>query len=163
LDLEARVQRLRTAIETLTSRVQSQADLPLYDAPAPEDWTIMRVLAHVAEILPYWSQQARDVAARTENNLPFGRTAEDPDRIAWVENHARDTLADVLKRIDAGLDDAIRTMRSLPAEAWDGRTARHPRRGEMSIAQIFDDFVIAHAEEHLAQAQRTLDRLASKA
>jgi hypothetical protein len=29
----------------------------------------------------------------------------------------------------------------------------------MTIAQIFDDFVIAHCEEHLEQAQRTLGDL----
>jgi hypothetical protein len=159
MDVEERVRRLQAAVDGLTRRVQMEAEPLLYEAASPDDWTAMRVLAHVAEILPYWSRQAADVAARNENNQPFGRTADDPDRIAWGETHADDALAGVLPRIDAGLDEAITTMRSLPAEAWEGKTAKHPRRGEMTIAQIFDDFVIAHCEEHLNQAQRTLEDL----
>ena len=59
------------------------------------------------------------------------------------------------------LAEAITTMRALPATAWEEKTAQHPRRGEMTIAQIFDDFVIAHCEEHLAQAQGSLENLTS--
>jgi len=161
MDVEERVQRLTTAVDSLTRRVQMESEPLLYEVKDESDWTAMRVLAHVAEILPYWSRQAVDVAGRSENNQPFGRTAEDPERIAWVEGHADDSLAEVLPRIQDGLDETVTTMRSLPLSAWEGKTARHPRRGEMTIAQIFDDFVISHCEEHLQQAYRTLDALES--
>jgi len=161
MDVEERVQRLTVAVDGLSRRVQMETEPLLYEAAGPDDWTAMRILAHVAEILPYWSRQATVVASRSENNQPFGRTAEDPDRIAWVEAHADDSLAEVLPRIEAGLAEAITTMRSLPIAAWEAKTAQHPRRGEMTIAQIFDDFVIAHCEEHLAQAQGSLENLTS--
>ena len=160
VDVEQRTQRLQAAVDGLLRRVEGLGQEQLYRRPAPGDWTVMEALAHVAEILPYWSRQAREVAARAENNQPFGRTHEDPDRIAAVERHANDRLEQVLPRIRAGLAEATTTMRELPAEGW-AKTARHQNRGEMTVADILDQFAIAHVEEHARQIETTLERVLS--
>ena len=154
-----RTRRLSTAVERLLGQVEGLSEDQLYRAPAAGEWTVMEGLAHVAEIMPYWSRQAREVAARSENNQPFGRTHEDPDRIAAVERHARDRMEDVLPRVREGLAEATATMRELPAEGWQ-KTANHRNRGEMSVAQIVDQFLLDHIEEHARQIEATLKALA---
>jgi uncharacterized damage-inducible protein DinB len=157
---EERARRLETAVEGLRRRVECLGAEVLYREPAEGEWSAMAALAHVAEILPYWSRQAREVAARDRDNQPFGRTHEDPDRIAAVEQHAHDRLDEVLPRLAAGLEEAAATLRAIPPEGW-ARTARHARRGEMTVEQAVDGFLVAHVEEHVQQIEATLRALGS--
>jgi uncharacterized damage-inducible protein DinB len=153
---EQRVARIQASVQRLVATVERAPAAPLERQPRPEDWSITQVLAHVAEILPYWSSQAREVAARAPGDVrPYGRTHEDPDRIAAVEQHAHDSRENSLARVRASLDEAVGMLRAIPAEGW-SRTALHARRGEMSVEQIVDQFLIDHLEEHCAQLEQTL-------
>jgi uncharacterized damage-inducible protein DinB len=153
--VEQRTRRLQAAVEGVLGRVERLGEDQLYRRPADGEWTVMENLAHLAELMPYWSRQAREVAARAENNQPFGRTHEDPDRIGAVERHADDRLDQVLPRIRDGLAEATATMRELTAEGW-AKTARHRNRGEMTVTDILDQFLIDHVEEHAQQIESTL-------
>jgi uncharacterized damage-inducible protein DinB len=159
---EERARRLEATVEALRRRVEGLGAEVLYREPAEGEWSAMATLAHVAEVLPYWARQAREVAARDRNGQPFGRTHEDPDRIAAVERHAHDRLDEVLPRLSAGLREATATLRAIPPEGW-ARTARHARRGEMTVEQAVDGFLVAHVEEHAEQIEATLRALGSAA
>ena len=153
---EARARRLAEVVEPFRTRFAQLDRASLYRRPAPDEWSPMMVAAHVAEILVYWSEQAREVAARARDGEPFGRTHEDPDRIAAVENHAEDAPETTLARLDEGLATATATLRGLPDAAW-RRTARHSRRGEMTIAEFVDLFLVDHVVEHTEQLEASLN------
>ena len=159
VDVEQQVRRLEAAVDDVLRLAQNAPLAALHADPGGDDWSVMKVLAHLAELLPYWSRQAREVAARDLDNQPFGRTHEDPDRIAAVEDHAHDTLEMVVPRVRAGRDEAVATIRGLDARGW-ARTARHARRGEMSVEQFVGEFLVSHAEEHARQAADALARVA---
>lgn len=154
---ERRAEKIETNVERLLDMVMNLPKDRLYATPAPTEWSAMMILAHVAELVPYWARQAADVASRTEMNLPFGRTHDDPDRIAAVDNHAADTLDMVVPRIRQGTHEAVRLLRAIPPEKW-RNTARHARRGEMTIEQIVDQFLLDHLVEHVDQAKSLLGR-----
>ncbi len=124
----------------------------LYRSPGADDWTVTQVLAHTAEYLRYWAAQAVEVAAHGEADRPFGRTHVDPDRIAAVTRHASDSRDVAVSRVRAALVEATAALRAIPAERWT-RTGRHERRGVMTVEQLVDQFLLAHADEHLAQAE----------
>lgn len=152
---EQRARRIESLVEQLLERVGGDPAEQWYAAPTADDWTVMQSLAHVAELLPYWTRQAQDVAARSEHDQPFGRTHDDPARIAAVEAHAHDRPEHVTPRIRAALVETAVALRAIPAPGW-ARTGRHARRGEMSVEQIVDQFLIEHMEEHLAQVDTIL-------
>jgi hypothetical protein len=152
---ESRARRLEAAAQPLLVRAEGLNEDQLYRSSSGDEWTPMQILAHVAEMLPYWSQQAREVAARQRDDQPFGRTHADPDRIGAVEQHANDRLADVLPRIHAGLAETLTTLRAIPADGW-RRTAHHANRGEMSLEQIIDFFLLEHLEDHGKQLEAAL-------
>ena len=154
---EERARRLESAAEGLLQRLEGLEGDAVYQEPGEGEWSVMKALAHVAEILPYWSRQAQAVA-EGEGGQPFGRTHEDPDRIAAVEEHAHDSLDEVLHRLRAGLGEATATLRAIPPDGW-ARTGRHSRRGEMTVEEIVDLFLIEHVEEHAGQVQAVMDSL----
>ncbi len=153
---EQRLQHLDSTVRALLDETRGLSADALY-AEQDGEWSVMKVLAHTAELLPYWARQAEEVAARPQNDQPFGRTHEDPDRIGAVEGHARDRLEDAVASLERGLDEALRRLRGIPAEGW-SRTAHHARRGEMTVEQIVDAFLVEHMDEHLAQARRAVGR-----
>ncbi len=152
---EQHIKRLEASVHSLIETVQGLPEELLYRAPNPGEWPVMSTLAHVVELMPYWSRQARAVAARERNGEPFGRTHDDPDRIGAVEQHGRDSLASALERIRGALGETVRTLRDIPAEGW-SRTGRHANRGEMSVEAMIDQFLVSHVEEHLGQAREAI-------
>jgi uncharacterized damage-inducible protein DinB len=157
-EVEARLERLERNVRDLVRECEELPREVLYREPRAGEWTVINTLAHVAEILPYWAHQAE--AILRSPGAPFGRTHEDPDRIAAVEQHAADTLAEVLERVRRGLDESLSTLRSIPAAEW-GKAGVHSRRGSMTITDVVDSFLCSHAEEHLRQIRETLGALAT--
>jgi hypothetical protein len=104
------------------------------DPDSGERWDRGQVLAHVAEMLPYWAQQAELVAAGRQTE--FGRVKSDPDRIAAIERDRREDPARLLARVDD---------RALAA------TGRHQTLGDMTVGELVDRFLVDHLEEHADQ------------
>jgi hypothetical protein len=82
---EDRIARLERGIKGLIARLEGLPDQALYQAPAAGEWPVMSTLAHVAEMLPYWAHQCERVA-RTPG-AAFGRTHDDPGRLAAIAEH----------------------------------------------------------------------------
>jgi len=147
---EERARRIEANVSALIARNASDDGLRRTNA-THEDWDPIRVLAHVAEFLPYWAAQAKDVAERRSNGQPFGRTHTDPARIAAIEDHAHDELAPTVARLRSALAGSVALLRSIPDDAWT-KTGTHARRGEMTIEQVVDQLMCDHLLEHLTQA-----------
>jgi uncharacterized damage-inducible protein DinB len=147
--VERTVEQLLIEIEQLPTDV-------LYREPAPGEWPVMSTLAHLAELLPYWAHEAADIARSP--GKPVGRTHDDPRRLGAIEQHGNDSLADIVPRIRAGLDECKTTLRSIPEEGWNA-VGQHIRRGDVTAAELVKAFVVSHAEEHAAQVHATLGTL----
>lgn len=117
--------------------------------PPDGEWSVLENLVHVVEFLPYWADQLPAVVAHP--GAPFGRTHEDPARIAWVDEHGHDALGDVLPALTGAASRACRQLCSIPEEAWE-LTGRH-RRGEMTLREITEFFLVEHLEDHFRQAR----------
>jgi len=132
------------------------------DTPSGERWDLGQVLAHAAELLPYWIAQVEMVLAAGGNRAPFGRVKTDPDRIAAIEEDRGLDTAELLDRIDEGVDEVVLSMRRLtPADL--ACTGRHSTRGVMSVSEILEDFVVGHLEEHADQLLQGADGEADEA
>jgi hypothetical protein len=118
------------------------------DPDSGERWDRGQVLAHVAEMLPYWAQQAELVASGEQ--LAFGRLKSSPDRIAAIERDRREDPGRLLGRVDEGVSVVLALIDRLDAQAL-ARTGRHQTLGEMTVAEIVDRFLVAHLEEHADQ------------
>lgn len=144
------IDRLQNAVVGLLAEIDSLPSTDAYARSATDEWSVAEILAHLVEMLPYWADQARAVAARAQDGEPFGRTHDDPERIAAVRDHARDDVWELAIGVRTSLHRTVVMLRTIPDADWQ-RTGRHARRGEMSVTQIVEQFLSEHAEEHAQQ------------
>lgn len=147
-------QRITHSVRAIVELARPRSDAELQREP-DDSWSAARVLAHVGEMLPYWARQAREVAGRDGPGAPFGRTHDDRERIGAVGRHANDPKDRLLQAIESAEREALAALHEIGADRW-SRTATHARRGEMSVTQIVQQFLVDHLEEHRAQLAHAL-------
>jgi hypothetical protein len=123
------------------------------DPGGEERWDAARVWAHLAEFPGYWVGEAQRVlAAPAGQPAPFGRTAEDPGRIAGIERDRLLPPDELWQRVRAGIEEA-RAFAAGLSTADRERLGEHPRRGPVTVAFALDQFVANHLEEHATQLE----------
>jgi hypothetical protein len=143
--LEAAAGRIRAAAPLLPDEALTDPD-----PDTGERWDRRQVLAHVAEMLPYWVEQVELVAAGDQ--VPFGRARSNPERIAAIERDRREDPSRLLDRVDEGLGVVLALLDRLDDDAL-ARSGRHQVLGEMTVAAIVDRFLVDHLEEHADQLE----------
>jgi len=139
-------------------RIEAGEPWPLSQAYGTEpesDWGPKEVLAHVAEMIPYWLAQIENVVGG-EEPVPFGRVVSDPDRIERIGRDRVLPTRDLLERITRSADEAAARLRSLDAAAA-GRVGLHPRLGELPVEAIAERFIGDHLVDHDAQLATILE------
>jgi hypothetical protein len=104
-------------------------------------------------MIPYWLNDCQTIIAASAPPT-FGRALDAPERLAGVEqgaNTSLQTLLNLLQREVQGAAAAIRQMGALER----GKKGVHLLRGEMTVAEIVETMIVAHAETHLAQVRAT--------
>ncbi len=148
--------------------------LGIVEPGAGEDaWGAPEILAHLAEMLPYWLGQvelvlegsvagaATTVGVASGEPVPFGRVEADALRIARVERDRSLPMRELFDRIQA---DVTRWDQRL-ATLGGGELAilgQHPRRGDIPVDEIVERFAVGHFEEHVAQMRRALEAATSE-
>lgn len=154
--------RLEREVASLASWAARLDDRAVHARPSADEWSVMECLAHADEFIPYWGRQAQVLAARERDGEPFGRAHDDPDRIAAVERGRREAAGVTLERIRAETAATGALLRAIPDERYQ-RSGRHPRRGEMTVSQLVDAFLVDHVAEHARQARAALGESAAPA
>lgn len=118
-------------------------------------WGPPETLAHVAEMITFWTGEMERVLAGEPEPVPFGRVASDPLRIGVIERDRSLPSRELLARIRSGVERlATRIAELSPAEAQ--RRGVHATLGEMTVVRIAERFIIGHLEEHAAQLRESL-------
>ena len=74
-------------LDQLRPGIDAGAPWPLadrFDHDPEASWGPMELLAHVAEMLPYWLGEVERILAGPAEPVPFGRVGSDPVRIALI-------------------------------------------------------------------------------
>ncbi len=124
-------------------------------APGKDAWSAMQTLGHMTEMIPYWLNHCSVLIAATGSPPRFGRRAGSPERLAGVAHGATADPAALLGRLKEEVRAAAGTIRNL-SEAERNKRGLNPERGEMTVAEVIESFIVGHAEEHLAQVQAAL-------
>ena len=124
-----------------------------------ERWGPTEVLAHVAEMLPFWlgeMERVLDGGGTAGDPVPFGRTAADQVRTLTIARDATLPPRELFDRIGAGVERYVRRLPELSADDL-ARSGRHSVRGVLSVSEILERFVVTHVEEHAVQLEETIE------
>lgn len=155
------VQRLQAAghrLDELRPGIDAGAPWPLadrFDHDPEASWGPMELLAHVAEMLPYWLGEIERILAAPSGPVPFGRVGSDPVRIALIGRDRALPTAELYVRIDSWLERWAHRLATLTPDQR-ATAGLHPSLGEMSVEAIVERMIVHHLGDHAAQLEAIL-------
>jgi hypothetical protein len=155
----ARLEDAATNLIALRGEVETGAPWPLADVWGVEpeaSWGPPELLAHVEEYLRYWMGEIERVLEGDGSApVPFGRVATDTLRLGVIGRDRNLPMRELFARIEA---DSARVAKRLGelTEAESARTGLHPTRGEMTVRQMLEPFLVGHTEGHVTQLREIL-------
>jgi hypothetical protein len=159
-DLADRLERAVEDVVELGPRLAAGEPWPPADmvGPGPESsWGPREVLAHVAEMLPFWLGEIELIldAGGGAEPQPFGRLEADELRIAIITRDRAFPARELLGRVEA---EGRRVARRLRALGDDDAAVlgRHVTRGDLSVRDVAERLIVGHLEGHVAQLRETL-------
>lgn len=141
---------LRATPVVLRAMVGGIDDGRLRRRPAPGEWAIIEVIAHLADTEEQAFSRVRQMIAADSPYLePF-----DQEALAEQRRYIDRGLASELGRLERLRAGHLSELESLSEPGWQ-RTGRHGQHGEMSI-ELYETHVAAEEVDHLAQIAKLL-------
>ena len=137
----------------LTSALQAAGLWPLaarFDHSTEASWGPREILAHVAEMLPFWLGEVERILDSNGGPTAFGRRATDDVRLAIIGRDRTLPIRELSARVQAEIERWRRRWAELDDDAR-RRPGAHVTIGAMTVADVANRFVVGHLEEHLDQ------------
>jgi hypothetical protein len=163
IEMADRLEAAAASVVDLAPAIEAGEPWPLTEVygPGPEStWGPREVLAHMGEMLPFWLGEIELVLAESgrasEGADPpaFGRTEQDPLRIEVIGRDRMFPARELIDRVDVEGARVARRLRALDSKA--STLGRHVTRGDLSIADMAERFLVTHIEGHVEQLKEIL-------
>jgi len=163
IEMADRLEAAAASVVDLAPAIDAGEPWPLTEVygPGPEStWGPREVLAHMGEMLPFWLGEIELVLAESgragegADPPPFGRTEQDPLRIELIGRDRMFPARELIDRVDVEGARVARRLRALNSQA--STLGRHVTRGDLSIADMAERFLVTHIEGHVEQLKEIL-------
>jgi hypothetical protein len=144
------IKTLRATPVVVRALVDGIEDARLRRRPAPGEWAIIEVVAHLADTEERALARVRRMVAEEDPELaPFDQEALAEQR-RYLDLHLEGELA----RLEELRRQHLALLEGLDGPGWE-RTGRHGQHGRMSV-ELYETHVAAEEVDHLAQIARLL-------
>jgi len=138
---------LRAAKERVDSAIAGITEAEAQQVPAPGEWSVAQLLAHIAEIQVFWVGKA--VLITKEHDPQISRSDVENDlRLAAVTGHARDPLNVLIQSVETACDEAVAIIGQIDLKALD--RPGHREANPMTAGGVID-YVARHVSDHAVQ------------
>ena len=125
--------------------------------PADDVWSVMEILCHVEEVIPYWLLEIQ--AAVQAPGSEWGRNHLHEGRLAAVAKADQRTASD----IQQGILDTKPIVQDIlgalsPEDLAIEAPSRNPRWGTKPMSFIVDHLLVEHLAGHIGQIKRNLEQ-----
>lgn len=134
----------------LRALLRGVGDQELRRRPAPGEWAIIEVVAHLADSDERSQARVRRMLAEDDPELPGYDEAE----LARVERYIERDLATELDRFERVRGEHVALLRSLDEAGW-RRTGVHGEQGPMTV-ELYEAHGAGEDANHFAQIARLL-------
>ena len=116
--------------------------------PAPNEWAVIEVVAHVGDTEERAMARVRRMLDEDDPVLP----GYDQEALARERNYIEMDLAAALDRFDAVRAEHVALLEGLDDARW-RRTGRHSEQGAMDV-ELYEHHVAGEDVDHMAQIAR---------
>jgi uncharacterized damage-inducible protein DinB len=153
--------RLRAATEAVLNDVRHLPVELITWVPAAGVWSVMDILCHMREFVPFWTAETLRIARRPHEQ--WGRDHTDTARLAAVVDTEQYQLDDVLGDLDQAVQRSADALSGLSdADLAVEATSRNPRWGVKPASFVVDHLLVQHVEKHLGQIRRNASQFAAQ-
>ncbi|MED0972882.1 DinB family protein [Bacillus paramycoides] len=159
LKIKDSIKSVQQSLNQVIQKAEGLSDDVLRWNPTEEEWSVMQILCHLVEAVPYWLNEIEQLLETPEKE--WGRGLQNGDRLAAVYKSKIDStsLSDVLKELEALKPQVAQTLNKLDEEKLAMEApSRNPRFGTKPILFIVDHLLVEHMSKHLGQIERNLSK-----
>ena len=148
IELKQHVERAEKGPKRLAAAVSGLPDKVLRYSPAPGKWSILEILAHLADVEIVYSYRLRQILADKDPTIaPI-------DQNEWAKNlgYLEALPAELVAQFGVNRHHNLRLLRRLtPADL--SKRARHPEMDRPMTAEDLVRRFVLHDDNHLAQIE----------
>ena len=148
-------QVLRSAHQVVLDSIDGIAEEEARQVPAPDEWTVAQLLAHIAEIQHFWMEKAVLITRENDPNITRSDVENDRRAAAVSEHggHAGDSLDDLIQALVTANESAIATTGEIAPE--DLATLGHRGENNPITVEGVIHYLASHMEEHARQIRES--------
>ena len=157
--IEQSISSIQETINLIMDITEGLSEDMIRYKPSENEWSIIQILSHLAEAIPYWLSEIKHVTDAPGSQ--WGRGLQDPARLAAVSNpenlsivKVKDEVAGLKQQVETGLIDL--TEEQLREES---PHRNFQKFGNKPVSFIIDHFIEEHLEGHYGQIKRNLSKL----
>ncbi len=127
--------------------------------PSEEEWSIMQILSHLVEGVPYWLGEVERVVSTPGSS--WGRGLQDQARLAAVTDTDKLSVKEVLAEVSLLGQKVESGLQGLDTETLKQESPHRnvEKFGHKPVSFIIDHFIEEHVAGHAQQIQRNLTKL----
>lgn len=147
--IQALQQLLRSAHQDVMEAIDGIAELEIRQVPVLDEWTVAQLMAHIAEIQYFWMEKAVLITQEDDPNIITRRDVENDRRAAAVEDHARDSLDELIRGLAAANESAFGATGRI-ATGDLGILGHRGENNPIAVEGVIR-YLASHVEEHADQ------------
>lgn len=153
------IESVQQSIHNMINVVKGLSEKEIRWNPSSEEWSIMQIITHVAEAIPYWVREIQQIKEHPDQT--WGRGLTDPTRLKTVsEEHVNSLLvADVLDQLASVPAFVEEILQSLSSEELKiVAPSRNPRFDGKTVDFIVNHLIVEHVQKHDQQIERNISK-----
>jgi uncharacterized damage-inducible protein DinB len=148
---------INLSLDKMIQKVKELETETLQKKPSEDEWSVMQILCHIVEAVPYWLSEIETLIATP--GIEWGRGLQDPARLQAVQNTENESVSNVLTELVGLKGQVEKTLSKLNDEMLTQEApSRNPRFGVKLLSFIVDHLLVEHVEKHYNQIERNLTK-----
>ncbi|MGZ9816128.1 DinB family protein [Peribacillus simplex] len=153
------IQSVQQSIDHILETAANLPEATIRFKPADDEWSIMQILSHLAEAIPYWLGEVENVIAVPGSK--WGRGLQDLARLAAVTDTDKLAVDDVMKQVEGLKYKVESSLGNLDEESLSKESPHRnfAKFGNKPVSYIVDHFIDEHILGHYDQIKRNLSKI----
>lgn len=153
------IQTINDSIDSIVNKLDNVSEKDIRWNPTEEEWSILQIVSHLNEAIPYWLDEVERVLAQPGSK--WGRGLQDADRLAAVANPDALNVAEEITTLKGlKLQVADRLGNVSEAQLQEENPHRNFEKfGNKPVSFMIGHFIEEHLTGHDGQVQRNLSKI----